>query len=89
MTISNRPEVLTFLADHYDGGWHPWPFFWIVPLLFWIAVLTVAFLARRRFAGRAGGVGTLRTAFARGEITEDEYRSRLAVLREPDRPAKS
>ncbi|QBS42594.1 hypothetical protein DMB37_23300 [Nocardia sp. CS682] len=63
--------------------------FWIVPLLFWIVVLTVALLARRLFSGLGGGVGMLRTAFARGEITEDEYRSRLAVVREPDRPAKS
>ncbi|MEU7139118.1 hypothetical protein ABZ942_06685 [Nocardia sp. NPDC046473] len=89
MNISTRPEVMTFLADHYDGGWHPWPFFWIFPLLFWITFITLAFFARRRFIGRESGVGTLRTAFARGEITEDQYRSRLAVLREPKRPAKS
>ncbi|MFB8279909.1 hypothetical protein [Nocardia colli] len=88
MNISTHPEAIVFLADHYDGGWHPWPFFWIFPLLFWITFLTLAFFARRRFIGRDSGVGALRTAFARGEITEDQYRSRLAVLREPRRPVK-
>ncbi|MFI9406022.1 SHOCT domain-containing protein [Nocardia sp. NPDC052316] len=88
MNISSQPEVVNCLADLYHD-WEPWPFFWIVPLLVWIVVLTAALLARRLFGRRADGVGVLRTAFARGEITEDEYRSRLAVLREPDRPAKS
>ncbi|MFG1797032.1 hypothetical protein [Nocardia sp. NPDC049149] len=88
MTIFTQPEAMTFLADHYDG-WHPWPFFWIFPLLFWIGFLAVVFFARRRFAGHQSGIGALRTAFAKGEITEDQYRSRLAVLREPKRPAKS
>ncbi|MFI6167546.1 hypothetical protein ACIBCN_12225 [Nocardia sp. NPDC051052] len=88
MNISAQPEVITFLADHYDDGWHPWPFFWIFPLLFWITFITLTFFARRRFIGRDSGVGALRAAFARGEITEDQYRSRLAVLREPTRPTK-
>ncbi|WP_159080114.1 hypothetical protein [Nocardia suismassiliense] len=35
--------------------WDPWPFLWIVPVLCWIVVLTVALLARRLFRGRAGG----------------------------------
>ncbi|MFQ6330365.1 hypothetical protein ACLMAL_30100 [Nocardia sp. CWNU-33] len=89
MNIFTQPETLTFLADHYDNGWHPWPFFWIFPLLFWVAFLVVVFVVRRRFIGQQSGIGALRTAFARGEITEDQYRSRLAVLREPKRPAKS
>lgn len=89
MNISTQPEVMTLLADHYDGSWHPWPFFWIFPLLFWISFLALAFFARRRFRYRESGVGALRTAFARGEITEDQYRSRLAVLREPKRPAEN
>ncbi|MFJ2835457.1 hypothetical protein ACIO52_08855 [Nocardia sp. NPDC087230] len=83
MNTFDSATTLTLLADHYAGGWHPWPFFWIFPLLFWITVIAVLFFARRRCAGRGGGIGALRTGFARGEISESEYRSRLAVLSEP------
>jgi putative membrane protein len=89
MSIFTQPETLTFLADHYNDRWHPWPFFWIFPLLFWTVVIVVVFFARRRFFRHESGIGALRTAFARGEITEDQYRSRLAVLRESKRPGKS
>ncbi|MEV5838221.1 SHOCT domain-containing protein [Nocardia sp. NPDC052112] len=84
MNIFTQPVAMTFLADHYDGGWHPWPFFWIFPMLFWATVIVVFVFARRRFWAHQSGIGALRTAFARGEITEDQYRSRLAVLRERD-----
>ncbi|MEU4706514.1 SHOCT domain-containing protein [Nocardia salmonicida] len=83
MNIFDSAMTLTLLADHYDGGWHPWPFFWIFPLLFWITVIAVVLFARRRCVGRGGAVSALREGFARGEITEDEYRGRLAVLSEP------
>lgn len=83
MNIVDSATTLTLLADHSDGGWHPWPFFWIFPLLFWITVIAVVFSARRRCVGRGGAVSALREGFARGEITEDEYRGRLAVLSEP------
>ncbi|WP_157170685.1 hypothetical protein [Nocardia araoensis] len=52
MNIFTRPEAVSFLADHYDGGWHPWPLFWIFPLLFWPTVIAVLVFARRRFIGR-------------------------------------
>lgn len=84
MTLFTQAEALTLLADHYDGGWHPWPFFWIFPLLFWLTFLVLIFLARNRFR-RHTGIGLLRDAFARGEITEAQYRERLAVLRETGR----
>ncbi|MBF6190348.1 hypothetical protein IU475_04035 [Nocardia beijingensis] len=58
------------------------------PLLFWLTVIAVLLLARRRFTGHGSGIGALRTAFARGEITEDQYRSRLAVLSESRRGSK-
>lgn len=83
MNIFDSTTTLTLLADHYDGGWHPWPFFWIFPVMFWIAVIALVFFARRRCVGRGGAVDALREGFARGEITEDEYRTRLAVLSEP------
>ncbi|WP_433600829.1 SHOCT domain-containing protein [Nocardia sp. CA-135953] len=82
MNIFTQPEAVTFLADHYDGGWHPWPFFWIFPVLFWATIIVVFVFARRRFRTHRSGIGALRIAFARGEISEDQYRSRLAVLRE-------
>ncbi|MFE3321029.1 hypothetical protein [Nocardia sp. NPDC059195] len=83
MNIFDSTTTLTLLADHYDGGWHPWPFFWIFPAIFWITVIALVFFARRRCAGRGGAVGALREGFARGEITEDDYRTRLAILNEP------
>ncbi|GEM33744.1 hypothetical protein NN3_47510 [Nocardia neocaledoniensis NBRC 108232] len=46
-------------------------------------MVALIFLARRRYAHRGGGIEALRTGFARGEISEAEYRSRLAVLTEP------
>ncbi|MFE3546509.1 hypothetical protein ACFXK0_26400 [Nocardia sp. NPDC059177] len=48
-------------------------------------LLAVLFFARRRCAGRGGAVGALRTGFARGEISEADYRARLAVLNQPRR----
>ncbi|QIS08393.1 hypothetical protein [Nocardia arthritidis] len=76
----------TYLAD--QTGWHPWPYFWIFPLLFWTTFIVLAVVLRRRFYRRTSGIGALRTAFARGEISEDEYRSRLTVLREKRGPVK-
>ena len=82
------------LADHWDGpGW--WP---LIPL-FWFALFITFFFIAARFGwwGRRrwydehraqGSVqsGTARLAerFAAGEIDEQEYRARLAVLRETD-----
>lgn len=69
--------------DHWNGpgGW--WPIFPIFWLLFF---LTVAFLLSRRFRhcrpGSRSGIARLSERFAAGEIDEDEYRERLAVLKE-------
>lgn len=81
MTIFTAPETLTVSADHSDTAWHPWPYFWIFPLLFWLTVIGLAFLARTRFR-RDSGISALRDGYARGEITEAQYRERLTVLRE-------
>ena len=64
-----------------DAGW--WPGFgllWIV--LFW-GVAVLFFWRRRRWWGspRASGEAVLGEHYARGEITEDEYRERLRVLK--------
>ncbi|MBF6332774.1 SHOCT domain-containing protein [Nocardia transvalensis] len=71
--------TVSVLADHADYGWHPWPFFWIIPILFWLTVIAL-FVFRRGF-GRDNGIGTLRSAYARGEISEEDYLTRLDVLR--------
>ncbi|NKY84332.1 hypothetical protein [Nocardia veterana] len=71
----------TYLADHHGYGWHPWPFFWIFPVVFWLLVATAVVLVARRGGFRDPGVATLRAAFARGEISEQDYLNRLDVLR--------
>ena len=53
--------------------------------LFWAAVILVFALGFRRRRGRwhvDSGQSVLGERYARGEITEDEYRSRRTVLRE-------
>jgi putative membrane protein len=83
--------------DEVDGGevematiavWHGWwffPFFWIG----WILILAFLFGGRwlwwRRYPldpRQGSGQQVLAERFARGEIEEDEYRRRLAVLKE-------
>ena len=65
-------------------------------VVFWAVVITLVILAVRYFtADRSGAGGTTRPApgpnraedllaerFARGEIDEDEFRQRMALLRE-------
>lgn len=72
-------------------GWDGPPWFGIVGgvlwLLFWAAVVTAGILLFRRFLRTRptvadAAVSALGERFARGEVTEEEYRQRLAVLRE-------
>lgn len=74
-------------AHHWDGPHWWFVFFPLVPL-FWITVFVLAIsLIRRRVGGPwRGSAGAspesvLGERFARGEIDETEYRSRLEVLR--------
>lgn len=75
--------------DGYGPG--PWgwgPPGWIFPLVWLIvlaAVITTVVLLRRRSERRAAlhsGESVLAERYARGEIDEEEYRHRRAVLRE-------
>ena len=73
-------SVLAVLADHRgdDHGWW-WPIF---PLL-WIALIGFAiwtFSRRRRRDPLDGARGVLAERYARGDISLDEYRERLAQL---------
>jgi len=83
--LSLTPVTHLLTHDRWnDGAWGPGPWFLVFPLLFWTAVVVFVVLARRRFQGRSGE-GTLRDAYARGEVSESEYRARLAVLRQTRR----
>jgi putative membrane protein len=82
---SNESEVRTMLAVWCGHVWGGGPWFLLFPLV-WIAVIAgVVFLVRRRRWGgdwRGGSAETvLGERYARGEITEEEYRQRLTVLR--------
>ena len=78
-----------------DGwGWGGWVLMCVVMVLFWAAVITAIVLAIRYLVGTGGASGgppryepprpedVLAGRFARGEIDEDEYRRRIALLRE-------
>lgn len=96
--LTATTEVLAN-GPHYGWG-GPGPFYFIFPLLWFLLFATVVFLiARRARRGARGGWGgpwaahasagadpvtLLGNRFARGEIDESEYRSRLAVLRSAD-----
>lgn len=79
-----------------DGPWHggygpPFPFL-LFPL-FWLlaigGVITAIVLGRRRreaLAGTRAGERVLAERFAQGEITAEDYRTRLAELRAKPRP---
>jgi putative membrane protein len=78
-------QAATVLADHRDGwghGWWPlWPVLWLA-----VAVAVVWLLSRRWRQPRGGDPGRAREIlaerYARGELSSDEYRQRLADLGE-------
>jgi putative membrane protein len=94
--------VLTALAAapwHQYGPGSGFPFFFIGPLVWLIAIVVIALLVRRGARRRWEATGgpsfgphrspeaTLSERFANGEVDEVEYRSRLEVLR-ANRPVK-
>ena len=78
-------QAATVLADHRDGwghGWWPlWPILWLA-----VIVAVVWYLSRRWGKPRGGGLDRakeiLAERYARGELSGDEYRQRLAELSE-------
>ena len=81
-------NTLMTLAAHDPGYYHGpgpwWPIFPIFWLLAFIAVAIFFATRRRRWSdcGPSSGRSRLADRFAAGEIDENEYRSRLAVLDE-------
>ena len=81
-------NTLMTIAAHDPGHYGPGPWWPIFPI-FWLVVFiaVVVFfgtMRRRRWHDHGSSTGRSRLAerFASGEIDEDEYRSRLAVLDE-------
>ena len=71
-------ELMAF-HDHSHGGWH-----FLIPVLWFVLIFGAIYLLKRR--GGWGhrfdtGESVLAERFARGEITEQEYRERKDVLR--------
>jgi len=64
-----------------NTGW--WPGFWLLWIVLLWSFFAFVFWRRRRFWGgpRASGEAVLGERYARGEISEDEYRERRRVLR--------
>jgi putative membrane protein len=82
-TIDHMTALLAYTAHPY--GWGGGPGLWfLVPATFWLLVLVAAVVWWRRRPADPRPESVLGEAFARGQITEDEYRSRLAVLRETE-----
>ncbi|MBC3763543.1 SHOCT domain-containing protein [Quadrisphaera oryzae] len=78
-------STLTSTATDPRWGYGPWhgggPGPWLlVPLLFWVLVIGAVVVTVRRHRSRSAE-HVLREAFARGEVDEEGYRARLAVLR--------
>jgi putative membrane protein len=78
-----NPWTLTF-ASRSDGWDHVW---WPLWLLFWLALVgaIVWLVVRRRRDGDRGGSDRaseiLAERYARGELSTEEYRERLDVLK--------
>jgi putative membrane protein len=86
LVSSDISQVL--LADHWDGPGAWWPIFPILWLVVVAVIVTtcVTFDRRHRaYAGPRSGEAKLAERFAAGEITEQEYRERRAVLKDQSR----
>jgi putative membrane protein len=76
------------LAEHWGGRGAWWPVFPILWVLLVAAIVTTVVLVGRRnraLAGPRAGEARLAERFASGEISEQEYRERRAVLKDQSR----
>lgn len=80
--IGIASEMVGHGAGWGPGGWWPiFPLFWA---LLWGAVIVALFRFRRAYGTDRGrsAEDVLAERYARGEITVEEYRERLGVLKE-------
>jgi putative membrane protein len=84
-TLVTAANTATVYADRWDGDrpdW--WPVFPILWFLIIVGSIVAAFLYHRRkgeAAGSRAGEVVLAQRYAAGEIDEEEYTAKLAVLR--------
>jgi putative membrane protein len=82
--------LTSIIATHGGDGWGdgPGPWFLVFPL-FWLTVLVLAAVWFRRrgqfWRQPSAGRSVLDERYARGEISAEEYRERLEVLKEDRR----
>lgn len=82
-----------FYWQNRMGGGHVWPFAGLFMFVLFIGLVVVLFALMRHYRpmthhgpvshARGSAIAILQERFARGEIDEDEYRRRLALLHEP------
>ena len=86
--MSSLTDTIVMAHDRWDGPGAWWPIFPALWLLVIAGVITTIVLVgrhNRRMAGTRSGEAKLAELFAAGEISEDEYRHRLTVLKEQQR----
>ncbi|HEX6919147.1 MAG TPA: SHOCT domain-containing protein [Actinomycetes bacterium] len=87
-TFLALPVTQVLSVDRWDGPGPWWPVFPVLWLLLVATVITALVVIGRRnraLAGPRAGEAKLAERFAAGEISEQEYRERRAVLREQSR----
>ena len=85
LLTTDTAQVVLAHADGRDGWWPIFPILWLLVIG---AIVTTVVLSRRRshaLAGPRAGEARLAERFAAGEISEQEYRERRAVLKEQSR----
>ena len=91
MSITDTAATLALTADDWHGRWGDdgppdyWPVFPILWFLVIAGIVTTAVVLGRRHreqAPRRAGEARLAERYAAGEIDEEEFRARRAVLRE-------
>jgi putative membrane protein len=83
MTTATISTILTWHGHH--GGWGPGPWWPLAWLLFWGAVAVGVLWWRRRHPARPNAEAVLAERYAQGDISDEEYRQRRAVLSEGNR----
>jgi putative membrane protein len=83
--ITTIATAATTVADRWDGDrpdyWFIFPIMWFLIIAGGIVAAVVISRRNRNAAGPRAGESVLAQRYAAGEIDEEEYTARLAVLR--------